>query len=90
MANEIQDKENEMDLNKTTDLSETSDFSVTNGNTDMIPVIIKSPEYICPVHGEIKDKTIELKADDVKLALCCLYCLADLLNKSTPKIKRIE
>ncbi len=52
-----------------------------------IPVIIKSPEYICPVHGEIKNKTMQIKADDVELANCCMYCVADLINKKTPKIE---
>ncbi len=82
-----------MNLNETTDLSVTTpDFFTSDKIAEHTGTSLesKNPEYICPVHGEIKNKTMELKADDVELALCCIYCLADLINKSTPKIKQIE
>ncbi len=54
-------------------------------------IIIKPPEYICPVHGKIKSQTMKIMDtdNDVELTHCCLYCLADLINKVTPKIERI-
>ncbi len=56
------------------------------------PLIIKTPEYICPVHGEIKGRTMKIEDFDnnVELVHCCIHCLADLINKNTPKIEQIE
>ncbi len=55
-------------------------------------VIFTIPKYVCPVHGEIKNRTMEIKDidNDVVLANCCIHCLADLINKNTPKIEQID
>ena len=55
-------------------------------------LIIKNPEYLCPVHGKIKSKVMEIKDldNDVVLVHCCMHCLADLINKNTPKIEQID
>ncbi len=71
--------------NEKVDLNKTADLSVANGSH----AILKDPEFICPVHGNIKNKTMKIEdlVNDVELTHCCLHCLADLINKNTPKIE---
>ncbi len=78
--------------NQTIDLSKTDitldDKTIVHGE---IPLEIKYPEYTCPVHGNIKARTMRIEDLDnnVELAHCCMRCLADLINEHTPKIEQI-
>ncbi len=67
----------------------TLDCSVTNSDTNRKIGFAKDPEYICPVHGEIKNRTMVIKDcdNDLDLANCRIHCLAELINENIPKIE---